>query len=137
MTGSDEIKNHLLNLIQIMFADGRIADEELKLLLGIGKNYHYSEDQIRFLIDHRKEHEAKLPDSFSDRYKKLYELILMIVVDGEADPDEIILLKKIAHKMGFRSEVIETVVSNLKKMIDKGFQNNIFPENSGQQFKWA
>lgn len=130
-----EMKNHLLNLISIMFADGKIADEEMNLLFDIGKKYNFTQDQIMDLVNNWETNIYELPHNFSDRYKKLYELIMMIAADGNIDESEIMILKKIAGKMGFHADVIESVVSNLRRLISNGFQQNVLSESFSQLIK--
>ncbi|MBL6964437.1 MAG: TerB family tellurite resistance protein [Bacteroidetes bacterium] len=123
-----EHRSHFSNLISLAYADGKIVEDELKLLSSIGKILGLSDEEIHARISHPQDYEFVIPESASERYNQLYELITMIMIDGEVHAKEVILLKKYAHKLGFSEMIVDNVADKIREYLKKGFTANTISE---------
>jgi len=65
-----------------------------------------------------------MPDSCSERYNQLYELITMILIDGDVHEHEVSLLKKYANKLGFSESLVDKVAQKIREFLLKGYSTN-------------
>lgn len=119
-----EHHSHLSNLISLAYADGKIVQDELRLLSTIGKIMGLPDEEIQDRITHHQEHEFVVPGSPTECYNQLYELITMIMIDGNVHKQEVVLLKKYAHKLGFSELIVDNVTDKIREYLIKGFTTN-------------
>ena len=58
-----------------------------------------------------------LPRKKSERIEELYDLVMLMMVDGDIDEMEMALCHVVAEQMKFDPEVIDTMVSEIMDMI--------------------
>jgi len=66
-----------------------------------------------------------LPETQLERLNNLRDMVLVMIVDGEIDSNEMILCKTMAMKMGFRIEVIDVILEELIKSVNENIQSEL------------
>ncbi len=62
------------------------------------------------------------PDSNRERLNQLHDLVGMMMIDGNIDPNEVIRCKMFAQKLGFKTAVIDAIFANIINV----FVNNTY-----------
>ena len=119
-----EHKSHLSNLISLAYADGKFVEKEKVLLYAFGHKMGLSKAEINDSIINFYVDNFVMPDSCSERYNQLYELITMILIDGDVHEHEVSLLKKYANKLGFSESLVDKVAQKIREFLLKGYSTN-------------
>jgi len=114
---NQENKARIGDLIKISKADGKITEIEFDFILRLAERYHVSKDEVeQFLKD---EPATKKIISEADRITHFYNLILVMNVDLETHPQEIIAIRNFGLKMGIRQEALDKILAIMENYEDK------------------
>lgn len=106
-------KNHIMNLVQLAKADGKISKSESGLLIKIGERNGVSAEEVFEMVDSSDDFFYKKPENDEQRFDQLYDLVEMMRIDGEVSPKEVAYTTDIAEKMGVRKAVAWILVQSL------------------------
>gem|GEM_PF-765980 len=106
-------KNHIMNLVQLAKADGKISKSESGLLIKIGERNGVSAEEVFEMVDSSDDFFYKKPENDGQRFDQLYDLVEMMRIDGEVSPKELEYTTDIAEKMGVRKAVAWILVQSL------------------------
>ena len=106
-------KNHIMNLVQLAKADGKISKSESGLLIKIGERNGVSAEEVFEMVDSSDDFFYKKPENDEQRFDQLYDLVEMMRIDGEVSPKELEYTTDIAEKMGVRKAVAWILVQSL------------------------
>ncbi|MCS7017578.1 MAG: TerB family tellurite resistance protein [Cytophagales bacterium] len=117
-------KSHIMNLLSVAAADGKITREEIDYLAYVAEKIYMPREEFIDVIKNPQDVIFYPPESNRERLDQLYDLVGMMMIDGHIDQDEIIRCKMFAQKLGFKSSVIDAIVAQI---ID-GFINHLARE---------
>lgn len=106
-------KSHIMNLVHLAKADGKISKSESGLLVKIGERNGVSADEVFEMVDSSDDFFYKKPENDEQRFDQLYDLVEMMRIDGEVSPKEVEYTIEIAEKMGIRKAVAWILVQAL------------------------
>jgi len=106
-------KSHIMNLVQLAKADGKISKSESGLLVKIGERNGVSAEEVFEMVDASDDFFYKKPENDEQRFDQLYDLVEMMRIDGEVSPKEVEYTIEIAEKMGIRKAVAWILVQAL------------------------
>ncbi|WP_018342984.1 TerB family tellurite resistance protein [Cytophaga aurantiaca] len=106
-------KSHIMNLVQLAKADGKISKSESGLLIKIGERNGVSAEEVFEMVDSSDDFFYKKPTNDEQRFDQLYDLVEMMRIDGEVSPKELTYTTEIAEKMGVRKAVAWILVQSL------------------------
>jgi uncharacterized tellurite resistance protein B-like protein len=106
-------KSHIMNLVQLAKADGKISKSESGLLIKIGERNGVSAEEVFEMVDASDDFFYKKPETDGQRFEQLYDLVEMMRIDGEVSPKELAYTIEIAEKMGVRKAVAWILVQSL------------------------
>jgi uncharacterized tellurite resistance protein B-like protein len=121
--------SHMLNLLAVACADGKFEKSEIDLFLQIGKRVGVTEGELRRVIENPGSVKLTAPDNDVDRIALLYDMVLMMMVNGDIDENEILYCKNTATRLGFNHKVIDVIVTKIIEMVKKGVENEKAVEN--------
>ena len=103
------------NLMVMALADGKITDEEVKLLSLRAKHWGLSDAQVQEAIDNAtgKAADLRMPKSKPDRLALLRELIHMMSIDGELADIEKRLCASASAVMGIENDEFEQILDEV------------------------
>lgn len=113
-------KSHLKSLMDMAMADGEIDKFEYEYLLTIATKLGISKAELDALKDGKQDFEYKSPSSKKESFKQLYELICMMMIDGEIHNKEMRMCGVFAKKLGFSPTYIEELVESVKQNVSMG-----------------
>lgn len=123
--------SHLSNLIALAYADGRLDITEKELLFKIGDQMGLSKNEVEEKIINAEEVDFIFPEKETVRYQQLYDLIEMMTIDGHIHDNEVVLLKKYATRLNFKSEMIDPLISKIKEYLNLGYNHNRIHDDLG------
>ncbi|MCS6968252.1 MAG: TerB family tellurite resistance protein [Cytophagales bacterium] len=109
-------KSHIMNLLVVAAADGKITRPELEFLAHVAERIYMPREEFLDVIQNPQDVIFYPPESDRERLDQLYDLVCMMMIDGEIDQDEVIRCKMFAQRLGFRAGVIDAIVEHV---IDK------------------
>jgi len=122
MYSKEEKLSLLSEMIQFAKADKKIKDEEYNFILAVASQLGVSEEEVGFLVRDRVQRKNLQPES--QRILQFHRLVLLMNVDQETAPQELMAIREIGLQMGLRPEAIDIV---LKEMHD--YPNKVIPPN--------
>jgi uncharacterized tellurite resistance protein B-like protein len=126
--------SHIKNLVALAASDGEIDNNELNLIFKIGARVGLSRDELLRIIQRPSSIDFKAPDYFRERIEQLYDMVLIMMIDGEIHENEVALCKLTAMRLGFRHQIIDKMIMEVIEMIVKGLALEIVLANLERQY---
>jgi|SRR5690606_20263688 len=117
--------SHIKNLIALGLADGYLDKDETDLIFRIGINAGLTPNDVQRLLERPESIQFYPPDSYRERIEQLYDMVMVMMVDGEFHENEIMLCKLTAKRLGFDHRIIDEMVFQTIKMIADGIATDI------------
>lgn len=118
--GKSSASSHMKNLIEIAAADGHFDEVEYSLLESIAKKNGISSSKLASIKAHPEKIEFEMPESDSEKFNQLYDLVHMMVVDKEIHNEEMKLCNLFASKFGYKKEKINELLTTIQGNIENG-----------------
>ncbi|PKL43199.1 MAG: hypothetical protein CVV41_10800 [Candidatus Riflebacteria bacterium HGW-Riflebacteria-1] len=101
---------------QMLMADGKIDDAEMKQLREFATRYAMPEDKLQGLIESVKQGEVYLPkpDNLKEAYNLMEAAIRMAMADGELAPEEQQYLNTLAGKFGYGASDLKVLMTKVE-----------------------
>ena len=112
--------SHIRNLVALSCADGKLEEAELELIIRIGLNAGLTRDELNRVVSRPDSISFSLPENSRDRIEQLYDMVMVMMVDGDIDQNEIVFCKITAKRLGLRPEIIDRMVIDTIDFIVKG-----------------
>lgn len=119
-SGKKICKEHFVHLVQVSRIDGKISNEELKMLHKKGKKFGLTDPEIDILIQSEAHHSYTPPVSLKAKFSHLYNVAQLILADDVVTESEKKILKRFALEAGFNSNTIDKLTELLLEGIKKG-----------------
>lgn len=116
-------KSHFKNLVRMAAADGRIDREEYDHIVNIAKRYDTTDKEIDKVLKNPAKIKFIMPDSMEERLEQVQDLVSVIMITGEIYPNELLVCKKLARKLGFNDSIVKMLLS---EMIDQAKAGEAF-----------
>ncbi len=115
---------HFRNLCAVLIADGEISNEEADLLMALGSRWGLNQTEMDSIMLAPGKMEYAVSADPGTRMDQLYEIVTMMLIDGEIHPNEMRLCKSMAQVLGFPERIVESLVA-LREYAD---QSELQPE---------
>jgi len=115
--------SHMFNLLAVACADGVLEQAEIDLILQIGKRMDVSHDELKRVIERPGSVKFTAPETNEERIALLYDMVLVMMVNGDIEEGEVLYCKNIAQKLGFSHKVIDVIVSKVIELVKQGVEN--------------
>lgn len=113
-------KEHYIHLVQTARVDGKIGNEELKMLHKEGRKFGLTDPEIDSIIRSEAYHHYTPPYSLKGKFEHLYNVAQMILADDVITEGERKMIKKFAIEAGFNDAGVEGILEILFEGIPKG-----------------
>ncbi|MFK8045400.1 MAG: hypothetical protein AB8B72_07890 [Crocinitomicaceae bacterium] len=111
-------KGQFMNLVLLANADGHLDDVEVTLLYKLGRRIGLTYTQIGTIMDDPKQYNVIPPVNKDERFEMLLDLVRVMVIDNEIDPQEIKLMENFVVQLGYKSLEdldIESIIALIKR----------------------
>lgn len=113
-------KSYIKQLLQVAMADGRLEEAEFRNLMQTAKKFSFSEEEIMEIRNNLETIKFIPPSGTKDTFHLIFDLVWMMMVDGHVYEKEMLMCENLAMQLGFSHEIIEDLVSFIKKDIARG-----------------
>lgn len=125
----DIITEKKLNiLIQLAEADKHFATSEREMIVRIAKERNFSEEAVNNLIRSPKPIDSLGALSQDQKFDYLNSCIELIYADHKIFESELIFVKSIAIKLGFKKSVVEYLIQNFGKKPQSELKTTVFAD---------
>lgn len=100
------------NLLSVAMADGAVDRRELQQINDKAHEYGLTPAELRQIFSKPRSIELVVPDSYEERVKHLTELVEIMTINGDLDPAELRVCKRLAERFGFLGEVVDYMLTN-------------------------
>jgi uncharacterized tellurite resistance protein B-like protein len=118
--GKGTAKSHMKNLIEMAAVDGNFDEVEYDLLKKLGRSYSISESQLKEIRQNPEGISFEVPTDANEKFRQLYELVHMMVVDKQIHDEEMKLCNLFAIKFGYKREKVNDLIKSIKLNIENG-----------------
>lgn len=112
--------SHIKNLIGLACCDGKLDKVELDLIIRIANRVGITRSEIEKIGKNSSSILFIQPDNDHERLEQLYDLVLVMMVDGEIREIEIAILTVTAQRLGIKHLLIDSIISALVELINGG-----------------
>jgi len=117
--------SHLQLLVSLAMSDGALDKSELKFISHIAVQRGIPKDQFLAIFRDPTIISYVKPSSDASRLINLYEMVMLMMIDGDIDKNEIRVCVATARALGFKAEVVSLLVEVLIKQIAEGIAKEI------------
>jgi uncharacterized tellurite resistance protein B-like protein len=109
----DQTKNHIVNLIDVAFADGNMDEAELELIKANALKNGMTEEEFQDIFSNPKREKIYVPSDEKSRVEHLAEMVKIMIVDREIEEKEVIVCKKVAIQLNLVPQIVDELIDNL------------------------
>lgn len=124
-------KDHFVNLVQVARSDGKISDEQMKILHKKGRKFGLTDPEIDKFIQTEGGHSYNPPYSLRGKFVHLYNIADIILDDEIIAEGERKVIRRFAIEAGFSDHVID----GLLEMLFDGISKEVPEEKLFKEFK--
>ena len=125
-------KQHLENLVYFAWVDKDFDQKEKDYIMKVGLRLGLEANEVKKIIETPPISNFVLPDSEVLRYILFDDILNIICADKKITDEENNETIRIAKELGFDTSIADNLLTNLKKHIELGFDEN-FISNSLKQ----
>ncbi len=116
--------NHIRNLVYFGHTDNNFDEKEKEFIRNVGHRLGIDKETTENEVNIKSDVAPPLPTNEVLRYILLDDILNLCIVDNVIKDEEIAECKRIARLFGFNEEVIDSIISILKKHLESGFEEN-------------
>lgn len=105
-------RSHIKNLITVAMADGHLDNVEWTLLVSIAKALGTSEEEIE-IIKNTQGVTFVPPKTYEEKVEQIQDLVAIMTIDGQINPRELELCKKISLKLDILPQLVDQIISDM------------------------
>lgn len=113
--------SYIKSLIEIAQSDGFVDEQEVVFLTKVAERFKLSATEIKEIKKHHRKVNFIPPTDFSDRVALLYDIVNMMIVDGNINENEVQLCHKYAQLLEFKDEKINKLIETINCDLAKGY----------------
>jgi len=113
-------KSYIKQLLQVAMADGQLDEAEMNNLMQTARKFDFSEQEIIEIRNNLDTIKFTRPSGTKDTFHLIFDLVWMMMVDGNVYEKEMLVCENMAMQLGFAPETVEDLVGFIKKNIASG-----------------
>lgn len=114
------IKSHIRHLVRLAKSDGIFHSDELKFIKKVGKKNNLTDKEIDGIIQNPTSVDIVIPETKDEKFHQIFDLVNLMLKDGEVNDAEIEFCMELANRLGFRKVVVGVLVSKIERGIRDG-----------------
>lgn len=116
-----KMMNHVRNLVALAYADGKFSDEERQYVANVATEVGMTADEMKQIINDPDGIRFIMPENDIEKIEQLYDLILLMMIDGDLNENEMIFCRAMAIKMKIPYQVVDEMVAKVINFITDNF----------------
>ncbi len=113
--------SHVRNLVALAYADGKFSDEERQYVANVAIEVGMTSDEMKQIINNPESIGFIIPENDIEKIEQLYDLILLMMIDGNLNENEMIFCRAMAIKMKIPYQVVDEMVAKVINFITDNF----------------
>jgi uncharacterized tellurite resistance protein B-like protein len=109
--------NHLKHLYLVALADGNFSQEEKDYIKLRIQTLGLSEEEMTQILSSSAGVDLTKNYSESDIVAILHDVILIMLIDGQVEPKEYIMVQKLAVALGVKPALVDPLIRDINQMI--------------------
>ena len=109
-----KLLSHIRNLVALSYADGKFSDEERQYVANVANEAGLTAEEMKQIIDDPESIRFIMPANDIEKIEHLYDLILLMMIDGDLNENEIIFCRAMAIKMKIPYQVVDEMVAKIE-----------------------
>lgn len=122
-------KSNLKHLVALAKADGFISDSEVDFIYKAGEKSGLKEDEVTYVLENSELIEFTSPVNDSERFEQIFNVVELMVADGQIEDEEMDFCIELALKLGVRKAIAGVLV----RKITVGLINKLKKEEIKEQ----
>ncbi len=116
-----KMMSHVRNLVALAYADGKFSDEEKQYVANVATEVGMTADEMKLIINDPEGIRFEMPSNDIEKLEQLYDLILLMMIDGELNENEMIFCRAMAIKMKIPYQIVDELVAKVINFITDNF----------------
>lgn len=116
-----KMMSHVRNLVALAYADGKFSDEEKQYVANVATEVGMTADEMKLIINDPDGIRFEMPSNDIEKLEQLYDLILLMMIDGELNENEMIFCRAMAIKMKIPYQIVDELVAKVINFITDNF----------------
>lgn len=112
--------SHVRNLIALAGADGHVSDDELLYISRVAGESGMTEKELKQILGNPEKIKFVVPKKDDEKIAQLYDLVLLMMTDGELDGNEVAFCRLMAMRLGLSPLAVDVIVNNIIDLIESG-----------------
>ncbi len=104
-------RSHIKNLISIALADGHLSEDEWELLVYLASRLGMEEEEIDAIRENPETINFVMPKTHEQRVQQIEDLVLLMSIDRDINPNEVELCKKISLKLDVLPQIVDDIIT--------------------------
>jgi uncharacterized tellurite resistance protein B-like protein len=113
-------KSYIKQLLQVAMADGHLDAHEINNLMQIAKRMDITEEEVQDIRNNMDKVPFTPPKGTKDTFRLLFDLVWMMMIDGNVIGNEMRVCQSLAMQMGFAPETITDLAGFIRQQVAKG-----------------
>ncbi|MCC5929829.1 MAG: hypothetical protein JJU28_11325 [Cyclobacteriaceae bacterium] len=109
----DQAKNHIINLIDVAFADGNMDNAEMELIKSTALKSGITDEEFQEIISNPRSAKTYIPSDEKSRVEQLTEMVKIMIVDREIEEKEVKVCKKVAIQLNLAPQIVDELIDSL------------------------
>tara|TARA_B100000809_G_scaffold53089_1_gene48483 strand:+ start:935 stop:1363 length:429 start_codon:yes stop_codon:yes gene_type:complete len=114
------IKSHVRHLVRLAKSDGIFHSDELRFIKKVGKKNGLTDKEIDGIIQNPTSVDIVLPKDNDDKFFQIFDLVNLMLKDGEVNDAEMEFCMELANRLGFRKVIVGVLVAKIERGIKEG-----------------
>ena len=116
-----KMMSHVRNLVALAYADGKFSDEEKQYVANVATEVGMTADEMKLIINDPEGIRFEMPSNDIEKIEQIYDLILLMMIDGDLDENEMIFCRAMAIKMKIPYQIVDELVAKVINFITDNF----------------
>ena len=104
-------RSHVKNLIAIALADGHLSEDEWELLVYLASHLGMEEQEIKAIKENPEAVTFVMPKTHDQRVQQIEDLVMLMSIDHDINPNEVELCKKISLKLDVLPQIVDDIIA--------------------------
>ena len=104
-------RSHVKNLVSIALADGHLSEDEWELLVYLASRLGMEEEEINAIRENPEAVKFVMPKTHDQRVQQIEDLVLLMTIDHDINPNEVELCKKISLKLDVLPQIVDDIIT--------------------------
>ncbi len=113
-------KNYLKQLLRVAMSDGNIDTKESEFIDKIASKFDVTAEELKEIKSNLQDIKFKEPATSKSRFQMVFDLVWIMLIDGEIDVSEIHICSRIALKLGYEPQIVENLVNAIQNNLKEG-----------------